>query len=125
MSELSEQNRALMSAALPEWRAKDLDAQYIALPAKTVNRLLDAARAEGAPKTMERETFAPTHRHVQRGTDYQVHCVALAQIASDIALEDMEEVTVYQGEDGQWWARPTAEFNDGRFADLSDGKEGQ
>jgi hypothetical protein len=45
---LSPENRALVGDALPGWGDRDLDAAYLALPAMTLNRLLNKARAEGA-----------------------------------------------------------------------------
>jgi hypothetical protein len=65
------------------------------------------------------ETWMPTHRHVRRGSTYEVIGTALMQVASGIEVSDDEECTVYRGEDGRLWVRPTAEFNDGRFDDIS------
>lgn len=54
-----------------------------------------------------------THRHVKRGTLYRRHATGKMQASTPVS--DMEQVEIYQGEDGQWWVRSTAEFNDGRF----------
>lgn len=54
-----------------------------------------------------------THTHKRRGTRYSV--VGVARIQSEYPLNDMESVVIYAGEDGELWARPPAEFHDGRF----------
>jgi len=55
----------------------------------------------------------PRVRHVKRGTVYVVIGKALLQ--SERPVQDYAEVVVYQGDDGQLWARPVMEFEDGRF----------
>lgn len=57
-----------------------------------------------------------THRHVKRGTLYRWHATGRMQASTPVS--DMDQVEIYQGEDGQWWVRPTAEFNDGRFEEV-------
>ncbi len=52
-------------------------------------------------------------RHVKRGTEYTVIGQAALQTAAPIT--DMELLVVYQDDDGQMWARPVGEFEDGRF----------
>lgn len=83
------------------------------------------ARALGKQKTDEEpwvETirsclndalWQPTHRHVKRGTDYQVIGVGFLQIEN--AELDNKPVTIYKGQCGYLWVRPIDEFNDGRF----------
>lgn len=61
--------------------------------------------------------WKPTHRHVGRGTVYTV--VGEATLQTTIELYDYEPLVIYRGEDGQLWARPTSEFNDGRFEALT------
>lgn len=80
------------------------------------NSDIDAARAEGAPAA---EAWRPTHRHVKRGTDYEVVAEGLMQTAVSPGAWDDLPMTIYRGEDGKWWARPTTEFNDGRFAPIA------
>ncbi len=60
------------------------------------------------------QAWRPTHWHVQRGTEYEVLGEGCFQ-ASMLPYADDLAVTVYRGEDGRLWARPTSEFNDGRF----------
>lgn len=57
-------------------------------------------------------------RHKKRGTTYAVIGTAELQMATD--LVDGSFLTIYQGEDGKWWARQEDEFADGRFEDLID-----
>jgi hypothetical protein len=108
---LSEQNRALVERMLP----RIVDAHFITIGDRTLNALLDAARAEGAP---DAEAWRPTHRHVKRGTDYEVVAEGLMQTAVSRGAWDDLPMTIYRGEDGKWWARPTTEFRDGRFEAL-------
>lgn len=60
--------------------------------------------------------WTPTHRHLKRGSTYRHLAPARMQASEPVA--DMSEVEVYQGEDGQWWVRPSSEFNDGRFEEV-------
>lgn len=53
--------------------------------------------------------------HVKRGGDYTL--LGDARIQSDVPLEDLDTVLVYQGADGQLWARPPREFSE-RFKRL-------
>lgn len=55
-------------------------------------------------------------RHVKRGTEYELVCVAMIQ--TDTPLNDYDQVMVYRGEDGQTWVRPLSEFGDGRFEPI-------
>lgn len=65
--------------------------------------------------------FNPTHRHVKRGTTYQVLGEARLQQASQFGPVEGDSITFYRGEDGQLWARATSEFEDGRFSALQPG----
>jgi hypothetical protein len=57
------------------------------------------------------------YRHIKRGSTYTV--VGEARIQSDEPLFDMSDVVIYRcDEHGGLWARPPAEFNDGRFEAL-------
>lgn len=57
--------------------------------------------------------WRPTHRHVKRGTEYEVLGTACVQTASP--LTDEEVVIVYQDAEGVTWIRRPSEFNDSRF----------
>lgn len=59
----------------------------------------------------------PRVRHVKRGTVYTVLGKALLQ--TGVPITDDAELVVYQGEDGQLWARPALEFEDGRFEKVA------
>lgn len=63
--------------------------------------------------------WRPTHRHKARGSLYKVLGEGKMQIASPFSDLDMTPMTIYEGEDGQTWVRPTEEFNDGRFEKIS------
>lgn len=76
------------------------------------DRIADAVLVALAPSS----PWQPTHRHVKRGTDYEVLGRAVIQAAEP--LDDEEYVIVYRGQDGQLWARCADEFNDGRFIPL-------
>lgn len=55
-------------------------------------------------------------KHVKRGTTYNV--LGKARIQTEWPVVDNVELTVYQGQDGIMWARPTDEFEDGRFVKV-------
>lgn len=60
----------------------------------------------------------PSHvKHLKRGSTYRV--IGEARLQSDLPLSDMADLILYQSEsDGSIWARPPAEFLDGRFASI-------
>lgn len=69
--------------------------------------------------------WQPTHRHVKRGTEYQLVGIGKVQAEDwytskneNIRTVDMREVAIYCGDDGQLWVRPIEDFNDGRFEVL-------
>lgn len=84
--------------------------------------MLSALSAEPAPG----EQWQPTHRHVKRGTEYQLIGTGKMQAENWATYSDengyenadMQEVAIYRGDDSKLWVRPIAEFNDGRFVDL-------
>lgn len=62
------------------------------------------------------QDWRPTHRHVKRGTEYEVLSVGVVQ--TETPLVDNDFVVIYRGEDGALWARNAPEFRDGRFEPL-------
>lgn len=53
-------------------------------------------------------------RHVKRGSTYRV--IGEAEVQCAVMVEEGDRLTVYRCDtDGKLWARPTAEFRDGRF----------
>lgn len=71
--------------------------------------------AKHPPSTPD-HSWKATHRHVKRGSHY-MH-LATAKMQTSGHIEDMQSVEVYQAEDGEWWVRPSHEFNDGRFEEI-------
>lgn len=114
--ELTPENRALIErdGGVIALRALDRGEGSFFGPA-TLNRLLDAARAEG----LSLLTGKPTHRHVKRGTLYKLEGMATLQVEAGPTLMDYDRLAVYRDEQGNLWARPEGEFADGRFEPLS------
>lgn len=75
-----------------------------------IRAIMALQRSAGAGKEF-------THRHKKRGTLYRV--IGEAQVQTATPLLDDFCVTVYQGQDGNIWVRPTEEFEDGRFEVVS------
>jgi hypothetical protein len=62
---------------------------------------------DGLPKEGE------IYRHVQRGNSYTV--MGRARLQTSTILKDDDTLVIYQGQNGELWARPIEEFCDGRF----------
>jgi hypothetical protein len=59
---------------------------------------------------------AMTHRHRRRGSYYRK--LGVAEVQCSQPIKEGDPLVVYAGEDGKLWARPQAEFEDGRFEEL-------
>lgn len=57
--------------------------------------------------------WRPTHRHLKRGSEYQV--LAFGELQTTSPIPDETPVTIYLAGNGAYFVRPTAEFEDGRF----------
>lgn len=83
------------------------------------------AQVSAALSPAPQSGWRPTHRHVKRGSEYQLLGMGKMQAkdwrAGGKALlypVDMTAVAIYQAKDGSLWVRPREEFEDGRFAPL-------
>lgn len=72
--------------------------------------------ADKALAILALDDWRPTHRHVKRGTEYQL--IGRAVVQATVPIEDDEYAVVYRGADGSLWVRCADEFNDGRFEAL-------
>ncbi len=119
------------------WIAHDIKIGIFPNRSEAGIAIADAIRALSPAEPAQGKQWQPTHRHVKRGTKYQLIGVGKIQtenwvdgitikptLTAEGRLEitsdqiDMQEVAIYRGDDGQLWARPVAEFNDGRFEAL-------
>lgn len=109
------------------------------VPAEATDKMIDTVRAGTIePQSMQAQQkivdgwksrwrslvaaapFPPFLRlvmHKKRGSNYAVLGEATLQTATP--APDMTALTIYQAEDGSLWGRPTAEFEDGRFQEVS------
>ena len=93
----------------------DLSSDEIAnLVAVAISRI-DAA-LKGAHPARERV------RHLKRGSTYEVLHRGVT-LQTERPISDFAELVVYRGEKGLMWARPTGEFDDGRFEHIAQGGE--
>ncbi|GGF56912.1 hypothetical protein GCM10007301_15770 [Azorhizobium oxalatiphilum] len=92
--------RADAAAEITMLRAR-LQAQETPLPANT-----------GA-------AWEPTHRHMKRGSSYRVLHEDVTLQSSAGAITEGARLVIYEGVDGQAWAREETEFHDGRFETLA------
>jgi len=81
-------------------------------------KVFDAADAIVAMLTAPTDSggWRPTHRHVKRGTLYQVVGLGILQAEGPW---DHASVAIYTDEEGTTWVRPCTEFQDGRFVKLA------
>lgn len=95
--------------------SREEDPDYYAESRAPLRAMLQAAAdAIGLPGMR----WKPTHRHLKRGTEYQE--VARGKLQTDSPLTDYADLVAYRDEQGSWWFRAPAEFDDGRFAALSE-----
>ena len=59
------------------------------------------------------------YRHRRRGTFYTV--IGRANLQADCPIADDEVLVIYRGKNGELWARPVREFQDGRFEPVRNG----
>lgn len=77
--------------------------------------------AEWWLKTLEAgNDWRPTHRHLKRGSEYQVLGTALLQANEPVG--EAATLKIYRDQQGRLWARPEDEFEDGRFQPLTGGE---
>ena len=111
-------SREETATRLREWA----DDMLAATPPRTgALHLLDAIHyITAAPQAPAQEGagWRPTHRHRKRGTTYRILGTARLQAARTGSVEECFALTIYEGEDGQRWAREADEFEDGRFERL-------
>lgn len=62
----------------------------------------------------------PQWRHLKRGSIYSE--VGVVTIQAEQPVVDDTVLVLYRGVDGAWFARPPAEFRDGRFAPVVGGE---
>jgi len=78
--------------------------------------MAEMARAVLSASQPAPSPWRPTHRHVKRGSTYQV--IGEAELQATDPVCEGTVLTVYKAEDGKLWVRPTYEFKDGRFETL-------
>lgn len=81
----------------------------IAVGAVHIEMLIDAEIEKAC-------AFEATHRHLKRGTTYQLLGPAILQ--TEVPLSDGAALLAYGDEEGGLWVRPPEEFNDGRFEEI-------
>lgn len=102
--------RKRLASIDPEWDQGHLFPKAI----EALNAAPAAIRA--MVPIMPGNSFTPTHRHIKTARDYEY--IGGARIQSEVPLNDMDEVAVYLGRDGDLWARRQSEFNTSRFESL-------
>lgn len=83
----------------------------IAWSANVPRKIIEAYLSALPPSPATAEGWRPTHRH-RNGGFYR-------KIGEGFIEATMTEATIYESVDRRIWVRPTAQFNDGRFAPLA------
>src|SRR5581483_6761261 len=101
--------RAIHAAVKMAWKAYN----------DCVEQVADALQgvSERRPTQESREGWKPTHRHVKRGTDYQV--IGTASLQAGEPIGEAASLVIYKDAKGRLWARPEVEVDDGRFEPLA------
>lgn len=74
-----------------------------------------------ALEELDEDDRTPKPEHKKRGGEYTV--IGEGRVQCNYSLADLDLVTIYRGDDGQHWVRPTTEFEDGRFEHLANPKD--
>lgn len=108
---------------VPAKAAPAADVDLLPLPAS-----LDVPAPQAAKDALARgdalfAAFKATHRHVKRGTTYELLGMGKLQCGAKGLGEirmmfDKDDVAIYRGQDGSLWARRASEMEDGRFEKL-------
>ena len=68
-------------------------------------------------KSMKFDVERTRFLHVKSGRTYAI--VGYAELQADVPAPNGTQIIIYQSEgDGTLWARPSVEFEDGRFKEL-------
>lgn len=62
--------------------------------------------------------FIPSHKHIERGSTYEVIATGLLQNATNHTFKEGDALVAYKDEGGIAWFRHEPEFKDGRFSKL-------
>lgn len=62
--------------------------------------------------------WLPTHKHVKRGSMYQL--LGMGTVQTETPIYDNDHLVVYRGPNNALWFRRPEEFNDGRFVALEE-----
>ena len=82
-------------------------------------RTIELRRYTDHSKKVLQRLGLPRWRHKKRGTYYTALGTARLQLASPVVIEEGAVLVIYRGDDGVLWARPEAEFKDGRFEQVT------
>ena len=90
------------------------DKMFSALVAERDSALSELAKVKAENEALLRMPGEPRFLHLKRGTTYTRVGHATLQASENIS--EGTSLTIYRADkDGRLWARPTVEFDDGRF----------